>query len=376
MKNRKRLLAVCCIFCTPSLASSASMQQPRTSAVASTRFPYRFNNFVWWSDSELRGLLRQRVPGLRDQIPTTMTAESQIRNALLQILKQKGISGEVMIEDPPPGALQGPLDPGVPPPAIMFRMAEPRVLVDKVIISQAPHDLEARLYDYLKQREGREYASAADWIVQSTSAEELDRNGYIEGKVEVSHDAPRRDGDHYLVNLVVAVNSGPQYHVAHVTGDGGPLLAGRDLSSLFGARPGDLATPVAYGPLEGRVRGLYWHSGYADADVHTDRTLDREHALVSYQLKVTPGPLYHLRSVTIHGLTTQQEARVRELFTNKPGAVFDEMAINNLYRSVRTEPLLTGMSFSFSPHRDRPASAVDLTLEFFKEGTETHVTVN
>jgi hypothetical protein len=149
----------------------------------------------------------------------------------------------------------------------------------------------------------------------------------------------------------VKVNSGPQYHIAHIAGDGGPLLAGRNLSSVFGARPGDVANPVAYGPLEGKLRSLYWHSGYADAEVKTDRVLDRE-------------------------LKPEQESRVRELFTNLPGEVFDQMAINNLYRSVHPEPLLTGMSFTFSPKRDKTTAAVDLTLDFYKEGTETHVTVN
>jgi hypothetical protein len=200
--NRSKVLALCYFVFLPAFPRPARAQEHAKTAADATRFPYRFNNLVWWSDAEVRELLRRKLPTLQDQIPTTLTAESNIRTALLQILKQKGISGEVMIEDPPPGATRGPLDSGVPPPAIIFSMTAPHVVVEKVIVSDAPQDVGPRLYEYLSSKEGREYATTEEWIVQTTSAEELDRMGYLESKVDVSHDAPRRQGDQYLVNSV------------------------------------------------------------------------------------------------------------------------------------------------------------------------------
>ena len=59
--------------------------------------------------------------------------------------------------------------------------------------------------------------------------------------------------------------SGPKFHVAKVDADGGPLLTGRDLSSYFSLKSGDVAAPNAFGKLIGGLRSTYWRAGYADS---------------------------------------------------------------------------------------------------------------
>jgi hypothetical protein len=66
---------------------------------------------------------------------------------------------------------------------------------------------------------------------------------------------------------------------------------------------------------------------------------------------------------------------VRELLGMKPGDVFLDEAVNGLYRKIADDPLLKGYRFSFGPKRDKTANAIDLSLDFFKNGNESKVTI-
>ncbi len=359
-----------------SLTVACLAQSAKPAQSYPAHLPYSFSNFVWWSNDELHGLLKERIPNLGDEIAPTAAAEARVRETLKDLLKEKGIAAEVQSEDPSAFSLNAERVPGAPGPAIVFSILNPQILVDKVVISQAPDALVDSLGESLRVKEGREYSGGQDWLVRSNVREELTSKGYLEADVDVEHGAPRRDGDHYLVNLLVSVKAGPQYRISAIIADGGPLLQGKDLSSLFTEKTGDIAGLGPFGRLAGQIRALYWHSGYADVDIQGPPVLNHERALVSYHLQVAPGPLYHLRNLTIHNLNAEQESKVRELLDMKPGDVFDEMAVNGLYHKISADPSMSAYSFTFTPKKDKPAATVDLTLDFFKNSDKATVTVN
>ena len=338
-----------------------------------TRLPYGFSNFVWWGDDEIRVLLKSRIPGLGDEIAPNSAIERRVRDALTMMLKEKGLVAEVQSQKPSSFSLTAERAPDSPAPEIVFSIMSPQISVDKVIVSQAPEALTPALNENLRRREGHEYSGGQDWMVRSNAKEELEAKGYLEAQVDITHDAPRRDGDHYVVNLLVSVKSGPQYRIASITADGGPLLKGRDLSSHFAQKPGDIAGAGPFGRLAGELRAFYWHYGYADVEIHGPPVLDRSHAEVSYHLEVIPGPLYHLRSLTIHNLNAEQESKARELLGMKPGEVFDEMAINGLSQKVAADPTLRAYGFTFGPAKDKATAKVDLTLDFYKVSEKSSV---
>lgn len=364
-------LALACTCAATGLAQSA-----KPTSNYPTHLPYAFSNFVWWTDADLRAELKKRLPGLGDEIAPDRAAESRIRDALKEILKQKGVTADVMSEEPSPWSLTAETVPGAPGPAIVFSILNPQILVDQVNLSGAPEIATDALKQSLKGRNGREYSSRSDWFLRQQADNQLRQSGYFDAQVKVDHDAPRLDGDHYLVNLVLSITPGPQYHIGEITGDGGPLLKGRDLSTLFKVKPGDIATSSPLGKLAGQLLGLYEHYGYADAVVEGPPVLDREHALVSYHLSVTPGPLYQLRSLTIHNLDSGQESKVRRLLGLGPGDPFDELAVSNLYNKLRVDSSLSGYTFTFSPQKDKSAGIVDLTLDFAKNTDQPTVTVH
>lgn len=199
--------------------------------------------------------------------------------------------------------------------------------------------------------------------------------GYLAAEVESNQQPPRRDSEKWLVDIVLTAKAGPRYTISAISVDGGPLLEGRDFSRLLLAKVGDSAGPNPFGRLGGAIRVYYEHAGFMDVDIESKPMFDIANAKVAYQLEVTQGPQYRLRSLTVQRLAPEQESRVRALLGMKTGGVYDGTAVNDLYHKLSAEASLVGFSFSFNPARDKPAAAMDLTLNFFKVSDESHVTV-
>jgi hypothetical protein len=142
-------------------------QAPAGTASYPGHLPYAFSNFVWWSNDELRGLLKSRIAGLGDEIAPGSPMEHKIHDVLTVILKQKGIVAEVQSTEPSSFALTAERAPGSPPPAIVYSILSPSILVDKVIVSDAPEAVAVALNEKLRPREGHEYSGGQDWTVSS-----------------------------------------------------------------------------------------------------------------------------------------------------------------------------------------------------------------
>jgi outer membrane protein insertion porin family len=369
------LLSTCVIALAFTFATACLAQSSKPSPYPA-HLPYAFSNFVWWTDADLRVELKKRIPELGDEIAPTQASESKVRDALKALLRQKGIVADVMSEEPSPWSLTAETVPEAPKPAIVFSILNPQVLVDQVNFAGVPDVVSEALNQSLRGRIGREYSNRDDWYVREQAEDQLQQSGYFDARVDVNHDPPRLDAEQYRVNLVISVVLGPQYHIGEITGEGGPLLKGRDLSTLFKVKPGDTATSSPLGELAGQLLVLYEHYGYADAVVEGPPVLDREHALVSYHLSITPGPLYHLRSITINHLDAGQESKVRRLLGLAPGDPYDVLAINSLYSKARADSTLSGYDFTFSPVQDKSADIVDLTLDFFNRTDQPRVTIH
>ena len=357
-------------------ASVLSTAQGSNSAQSyPAHLPYSFGNFVWWSDEDLRVQLKKQIPGLGDEIATTTAAEGRVRDALKILLKEKGVTAEIQSQEPSYSSFGASRDPEASAPAIQFSIMEPQILLDKVELRIDPIALASAVQSESEWGEGRPYSAFGDWFIRSRIKALLNQRGYLDAQVQINRPTFRKDVSLYLVSLDVSVVAGPQYRVSAISVDGGSLLHNRDLSPLFGMKVGDLPGRFPLQGLAGKLRDFYLHYGYADVQVENIPTLDREHALVAYRLNVIPGAIYHLRSLSVQNLNSEQESKARELLGMKPGDIYLDEAISDLYHKIADEPMLKGYHFSYGPKKDKAASQVDLTLQFFKEGGESNVTV-
>jgi outer membrane protein assembly factor BamA len=366
LKAYCRLLTLTLVWLGSSFPSGAQTTGAESSA--QNKFPYSFSNFVWWSDTDLRAELRRRIPSLGDEITRNSLAESKINTVLTELLQRKGINARVQSIEPSLDVLTLQRTPDAPPPSIVFRvLAPPNILIDKVVFENSPSDATELLSETVSNMKGRPF-TANLWADKLRIKQSLEQLGYLSASLTLGHGQPTQQGDNYLVPVNAAITSGPKYHVLSVKADGGPLLKGRDLSTYFSLKPGDVATPNAFGRLAGSLRALYWHAGYPDVAFTGEPVLDHASALATYQFEVDPGPIYHLRSLKIENLDPSQQIEVKNTLSLKAGDVYDALAVANLQSKLSDAgSTLKGYGVSYSPQEDKQEHVVDLTLNFYKQ---------
>ena len=337
-----------------------------------THFPYRFSNFPWWTDTELRSILKKRIPGLSDDV--TVESMGRIRDALRTLLKEKGITAEIQSEEPSNSGLNpqepeeldfwGMQFPAVPKPAVEFSILTPSVLIGKVLILPDSIPVPAAQSE-AQEQEGKPFTVSGEYFMQYRAQKLLRQNGYLTAEVKIDHGRPRLGTENILIDLTVSANPGPKFNVSSVSADGGPLFQGKDLSPLLVVKAGDTAGRDPFGRIDPGLREWYHRSGYLEVQLKHEPVLDREHALVAYHLSVHPGPVYHLRQLTVRNLSAAQEIRVRELVGMKPGDAFNTNAVDTLQQKCSKEPVFNGRNVVYEAKKDADSKAVDLTIESF-----------
>lgn len=344
-----------------ALVLRAAGQAP---APAPQRFRYTFSNFVWWTDAELRTELGRRAKGVPAEIVPGSGDEQKLRKALGKLLRLKHVRAEVQTSAPDPALGHSE---GDPPEAIRFRIVPPPE-IDVESVSGAPGSpapLAAEVARLNRIMAAHPYAAEEFPFRERRVASALADAGYLAASVSLEHGSPHPGpGGKVLVPVTVTANPGPLFHVSEVTADGGPLLEGRSLSRFFGVHPGDVATPHAFPRLESSVRLLYQQKGFADVRVEDAPTLDIAHATASYHFRVVPGPQFRVGKLEIHGLSPAQSGEARAALGLRPGDLYNERAVAELYRKLKSSPTLLGQTFSYTVRRNSDGSTVDLALDF------------
>jgi outer membrane translocation and assembly module TamA len=369
----------------PASPSRTLAQTPQPLQSTAAFLPYSFSNFAWWTDAQLRDELKQRIPGLGDDLATGSAQESRVREELTAMLLAKGVHATVVSTEPSAvttevSAFIATLPYFIPGgqshrPHITFSISTPQILVGPVNVSNVP-DAQSDLLAHIgQQMQGKPFDSGMLAAREHELTDSLQGNGYLSANVQVSPETPVLQGDHYLVPVNAAIDAGPVYHVGLVSADGGPLLRGRDLSTYFDLQPGQIATPYAFQRLESEIMTIYFQSGYASIHFMDTPILDREHGTATYRLEVVTGPQYRLRTVTVHNLSPEQEAEVRHMLELQPGDVYDQLAIDELHQKVQDSASLHGLDYSFLPQTDHQRGVIDLTLDFFKDTAQSSLQV-
>ena len=343
-----------------TLAFTARAQQPTPE-----RLPYTFSNFVWWTDAELRHeLARHKLP---PEIARNSRDEQEIRKRLSKLLHKQHLHADVQSIEPAEGSVRVV---GSEPPAIVFRVvAPPEIDVESVSLAAGvPTSVSPEVKELNRTLTGHAYAAESFPGREHRLAAILADDGYLQATATLQPGAPHAAADgHVLVPLTVTAIPGAQFHVAEVTADGGPLLEGRNLSRYIGLHAGDVANTHGFARLEASLRQLYQGKGYADVRFADEPTIDAPHALATYHFRVLPGPQFHIDKVQINGLSPAQSGEARETLGLKPGDLFNQRALGELYRKIKSSPTLLHETFSYTVRRDPAKSTVELTLDFSRE---------
>lgn len=280
--------------------------------------PAQFENFVWFTDDELRTGLQRRVPLFKQLLPLTGNLPDEVSEALQAMLTEKQFPGRV-------NYLREGDESGGPVNGIVYRAEEVTIRIGGFEFPGATPELATLLTTAARHATGAEYGrSALAAVSKFDFLPVFLQRGYLkaafgpsEARV-VPHPAPADNAQlaaDVQVIAIVPVTSGKIYSTSAVEWKGNSALATSEVAPLVHLPPGQPADAVRLARDLENVNKLYRSRGYMTAQIKPDAQFDDEHSTVHYNLNVVEGDLYKMGELEILGLDTQAKARMQAAWT-------------------------------------------------------------
>jgi outer membrane protein assembly factor BamA len=334
----------------------------------------RFDNFVWWSDDELRAKLRERVPLFRDQLPVSGTLPDSVADGLQALVSERQIPGHVIYSRY--GPENGPLE------AFVYHVENISLSILSVDFPGAgPEELPSLQEAARKQLLGKQY-SASD--VATVAGIDF-RNAYLRhGYLQVAFDAPSvtvptpspnssnasesaqndlDDANSVRVVVHVPVHPGLQFRMASVDWTGNHVFSSDELQKLITVPAGQLTNLLQLQENLDQVVKLYGTRGYLEARCKLEPHLDPSAKTASFTAQVTEGIVFVFGELSIEGLDNKTAARIRDQWSLRVGEPFDTgYEISFLKEALRTLP--AGRWSSVQNHLNEAEKTVDVELRY------------
>jgi len=332
-----------------------------TPAAGGQALPVRFVNFMWWQHDELMQLLESRVPLFHGTLPLQGNQTGDVEDALVALLRDKGIP------DARVTALPSSEAPGAPMDAVALSISSPQILVGEIQfegttvpaitekLTTLSHTLADRNFDLRE----------INITVRGSVHEIFDDEGYLDAtNSPLVFSAPRKDLGGYVVDLRVPVNSGPLYHISSIVIHPEPPLSDADLRAVLPFKAGDPAAGSAVRAAVSALAHAYGDRAFLQARASASLDKNPSNHTVVYSFTFSPGPQFRLASIDASALPPELQQEFSGLWHGAPGALVDKDFRINLRETL--QQLHTRMGVFVGAQRDAAAHTVVLVLQLRK----------
>jgi hypothetical protein len=274
----------------------------------------QYGNFVWYTQAELNDAVHARLPLFTGTVPANGDLKDQIRQTLVDLLKQRGIDATVESH----GVVGGRFE---------YRIASPPVVVTDLQIENIRWDSDPVLESVRHSLVGADYLEGISQIgVHDNVGYALKELGFLDESIgPITHGQPKVEANRIGVVMTGSATPGSRYKVARVTL---PTLAGTvkaaDLESDQQVKVGGLPSPSLVQNTTARMAFVFEGHGFLDAKSSVDATQDHTAHTMSYTFNVVPGEVYHMRDILFAAdLTTDQKAQLTQAWKLPKGAVYE-----------------------------------------------------
>ena len=331
--------------------------------------PVVFDNFVWFNDEQLAEAVRKRVPNYAGLAPESGGASEQIKKALEELLKEKGLPGTV--------DYMTSVEPGKKP-EVVFSVKGSGLRVCKLNFSGS----RAFTEEALVQKSGALYSEDysrmfASAFVESNLLPLYHERGYLRAAFSPPQVKPVKaeDCDPGLA-LSFLVDEGAVYVWDKAEWGGNQSLSAQELDAALGMRQKEVANSVKIEKGLGLVRRAYGRKGFLAARIRPAAAFDDEGRRVTYRLQVEEGPQYRMGDLRIEGLPEAETNNLRGRWRLLHGEVYDEGYVNEFLKKalaefyndlVRQGRPIPKLKVGSTAKPDREKLTVDVTIEFKPE---------
>lgn len=292
--------------------------------------PAFFDDFPWFTDAQLIAFIKTSVPLFDGTTPKSGKILDQISNALQEDLQTRTITANVSHElaTLPWNDRQ----------VMVFKAAGYSMpVIQSLQFNDALANSSREIADRIGDLVGKPYSRMA---VATFEFEQV-RPVYLNHaclKVAFADPVAEMSGNKVVVRAPIA--PGPQFTWNGLTWEGNQALPGMQLNTIVNLVPGTSANGMQIQGAWEKVRAAFEDLGYLDVTVDAVPHFNDATKQVSYDVKITQGPQYHMGKLVLSGVSMEGERRLREAWKIPPGAIFDD--------STYQEFLNTGVKQAFA----------------------------
>ena len=357
------------VYSYSSSGAGVRLEMQLADAEQSKLVPAHFENFVGFTDDELRAALGSRVPLFKQLLPIAGNLPDQISEALQAILTEKQFPGRVNYLRESQDESGGPVS------AIAYRVEEVSIRIRSIEFPGASPEQTALLATAARRLTGAEYGRAALAAVAKFDLLPVYlQRGYLKAAFGpsdarvVPQPSPAADAHgpaELQVDVILPVQTGKMYSTSSVDWKGNSAIKIGELAPLLHLSTGQPADAVRLLRDIENVGKLYRSRGYMTVQIKSDTQFDEEKNTVHYDLNIVEGDLYKMGELEILGLDTQATARMQGAWTLREGQPYNA-DYPEKFRDDTGQLLPRGVRWVISIHETLEAKdkTVDVEVRF------------
>lgn len=313
--------------------------------------PAVFENFVWFSDQDLREALHQAVPLFKGDIPNSGTMSDDISAALRKFLASKGLPSEI--------SYIMSVTFGGAPTAYKFRVADANLKVLDVVLVDAAHIPPEQLATAVTPLKGTDYLRSDVAIVLGKNLTPIyQQRGYL--KFVITEIKPKVD-EKSQVTVEATLSEGDQYRLAGLSWSGNTLISSDDLTKHITLKPGRPVDALQLDRDLSQVRKLYGKYGREAVMIKPVPAFADD--TVSYAFQVTEGDLYHMGKLEIQGVEPEQAHKLEQTWQLAEGAPYDATYVHQFIANTVVKVPGHKWAWKMFEQIDDPQKTVNVRLQ-------------
>jgi outer membrane protein insertion porin family len=313
--------------------------------------PAHFEDFVWFTDAELKQRIQRHSPLFDGELPVSGRLADQVSDVLQAMLVENSIPGHV--EYLRAGKTDGPIE------SINYHVTDVLIEVRKIEFTGAGAAEVPALEAAAERLPDREYSrSRLNVLVQRQLLPVYYERGYLKAafgepqpKVVKLPAAENEDGprNQTVVDVIFAVTPGQQYKLKSVEWAGNHEFPSETLAKMVRAETDQPANTVRMGDNLKDIQKLYGSHGFVTASIKPDAEFDDAAGTVAIRMDVKEGFAYHMGELEFRGLDNSLTAKLRAAWKLRPGDVYDSTYLSE-YLPAAHKLLPPTLDWEVQPH--------------------------
>ncbi len=290
------------------------------------RLKVSYDNFPWFSDSELAEAIRKDLPFFDGTLPDGGTVVDLAANSLAAFLATHGtpvsVGHDVIVNPLAEGSLQQFHVEGISPKIASVEFSDTNLTSNKAVQQHLPEILH-KPYSRM----------AVDIFLAEAIRPAYQQLGNLRatlGPAEVRLSGNPNQKLPEQIPLFIPCNPGPVYQWQSVEWSGNSALSTLTLTNTVAMKPGDVANGLNIEGGWDKVRDEYGHLGYLEAKLTPEPVFDDQAHKVSYKVFIVEGSQFKFNAMVITGMSLAGERLIRDAWPQKPGDVFDRKLFDQL----------------------------------------------